>query len=451
VEKYCPEAFMKACGATGCLGLRVEQGDGDQIPEFWFRTQPFAIAGRDDSNDVILKDQRVSRRHCYFQILGGEVFCVDLNSRTGIHGLAGRRQAGWVAPMQSLQLGGYVMRLLAHNANQPLLSTFDPMAGGCLQQALLTLEFLGTHKNHIWWPMNRMLALVGRALCCRIRLNGPEVTRVHASLVSTAHGSWVIDLHSRTGTWLNGQRVRLAQLDDGDELRIGNFVMRVHSQPSDRFALGQELAAALPQQSKASPVLHGQSTMLNLELPVMEVTPKVLIANPQALQHVVEYTAKTMLQSVVFPLVQQFTAAQDEMFDQFQQALTLMLQLFGGLQKEQTQFLRDELTKVQELTQEIQALRTELRTQVGNGPDRSLPTNGACAESSPTNGTSPRSMLADESPSTGTSPRSMSESVGERRGQSVENIHAVLCQRMAELQSDRRTRLQKIVAFLAGR
>jgi pSer/pThr/pTyr-binding forkhead associated (FHA) protein len=450
VDKYCPEAFMKACGATGRLGLLVEQGERDQKGEFWFQQQPFALVGRDQGNDVILNDRRVSRRHCYLQILGGEVLCVDLNSRTGTHWLEGRGKAGWLAPMQSLQLGGCMVRLLADTSRRQLLSPLDPMAGGCLQQPLITLEFLGTRRNLIRWPMNRMLAMLGTALCCKVRLHGPGVARVHASLVSTAQGSWVVDLLSPTGTWVNGQRVRLAQVEEGDELRIGNFAIRVHCEPSDRFALGPALAAAPPEPSKSGPTLHSQVTKLNLELPGTEVAPQALITNPDALQHVVEHTAKAMLQSVVFPMVQQFSAVQDQMFDQFRQGLTLMFQLFGGLQKEQMQILRDELTRVQELTQEIQALRTELKTPVAIRPDPSLSKNGAFAESSPTNGTSSRSVSSESPPTNGVSPRSMSEGVCESGGQTVEEVHALLSQRMAELQSDRRTRLQKIVDFLAG-
>jgi pSer/pThr/pTyr-binding forkhead associated (FHA) protein len=480
VGKYCPETFLKACGATGCLGLQVEQEDRDQKVDFWFQQQPFALLGRNQENDIILNDRRISRRHAYLQILGGEVWCLDMNSRTGTHWQDGPRMAGWLAPMQSLQVGGRTVRLLADTFKQPHFSAFDPMAHGCLQQPLITLEFLGPRWNHIRWPMNRMLAVVGRALCCKVRLHGTNVAPVHASLVSTAQGSWVIDLLSHAGTWVNGQMVRLAQLEDGDELRIGNFVMRVRCHPADRFALRPALAAAPSEPARSGSALRGQITKLNLEFSGKEVTPSAPTTNPQTLQHVVEHTAKAMLESVVFPMVQQFSAVQDQMFDQFQQAITLMFNLFGGLQKEQMQFLRDELTRVQQLTLEIQALHAELETAVAIRPGTSLPkkrglrensltngtspgsvsvenalTNGTSpgsvsAENAPANGTSPRSVPAENAPANGTSPRSTSDGACESRVQTAEEVHALLCRRMAELQSDRRTRLQKIVDFLAG-
>jgi predicted component of type VI protein secretion system len=437
VDKFCPEAFLKACGATGRLGLLVEQEGRDQDAGFWFLQQPFALVGRNKGNDIILNDGRISRRHAYVQILGGEVFCVDLNSRTGTHWQEGSRPAGWLAPMQSVRLGSCGVRLLGDRSDQPLFSAVDPLAGGSLQQPLVTLEFQGDRWQQTRWPMNRMLALLGSAPCCKVRLHGPQVARTHASLVCTAQGSWVVDLLSPTGTWLNGQKVRLARLEDGDELRIDHFVMRIHCRPSDGFALGSARAAEPVEAAKNGFSLHGQITKMELGPPEREFAQDALVHKPQAVQNVVEHTAKAMLETVFFPMVQQFSAVQNQMFDQFQQAMTLMFQMFDGLQKDQMQLIRAELTRVQELTQEIQVLHTEMKkAPVAVKPDLSLTNHRVFAETSPTNGISPKTVP---------------QGPGETPGQTAEDVHGWLCQRMAELQDDRRSRLQKITDFLSGK
>ncbi len=64
---------------------------------------------------------------------------------------------------------------------------------------------------------------VGRSPMAEIRLNDPSVSRRHAVMVRTEDERLrVIDDRSLTGVFLNGKRVRWAELADGDELAIGN-------------------------------------------------------------------------------------------------------------------------------------------------------------------------------------------------------------------------------------
>ncbi len=69
---------------------------------------------------------------------------------------------------------------------------------------------------------------IGRAETSGLRLWTPLclVSRHHAALYQVAGRCWVVDNHSRNGTWHNGQPVRAAVatvLADGDELLIGDF------------------------------------------------------------------------------------------------------------------------------------------------------------------------------------------------------------------------------------
>ena len=57
------------------------------------------------------------------------------------------------------------------------------------------------------------------------------VSRQHAMIVQEADGLKVMDLGSANHTYINGQRLIMHQariLRDGDELRLGRLVMRVH-------------------------------------------------------------------------------------------------------------------------------------------------------------------------------------------------------------------------------
>jgi len=58
-----------------------------------------------------------------------------------------------------------------------------------------------------------------------LKLESPEVSRVHAVLERTSDGISVIDLGSDTGTRVNGERVSRTSLREGDRIEIGPFVV----------------------------------------------------------------------------------------------------------------------------------------------------------------------------------------------------------------------------------
>ena len=78
---------------------------------------------------------------------------------------------------------------------------------------------------------------IGRSPMAEIRLNDPGVSRRHAVLVRSDDGCLrILDDRSITGTYLNGERVRWAELSDGDELTIGGFTLVVRQPAADSSA-----------------------------------------------------------------------------------------------------------------------------------------------------------------------------------------------------------------------
>lgn len=67
---------------------------------------------------------------------------------------------------------------------------------------------------------------VGRGDESEIVLLDPSVSRAHAIVEFDAGEPVVRDLDSTNGTYVNGRRVRVESLRDGDELRFGNTRMR---------------------------------------------------------------------------------------------------------------------------------------------------------------------------------------------------------------------------------
>jgi predicted component of type VI protein secretion system len=72
---------------------------------------------------------------------------------------------------------------------------------------------------------------IGRAPGCSVRLDEASISRLHALIRRTPEG-WVLERKASFGAvLLNGQEVENARLEGGEEISIGNFVLRVDVDP----------------------------------------------------------------------------------------------------------------------------------------------------------------------------------------------------------------------------
>jgi pSer/pThr/pTyr-binding forkhead associated (FHA) protein len=76
-----------------------------------------------------------------------------------------------------------------------------------------------------------------------IRIDFPSVSRRHARIQVSGRDVTIEDLDSKNGTFVGGERVSaVAQLSDGDEVRIGSVVLqfRQQSAPGSTTTLSSE-------------------------------------------------------------------------------------------------------------------------------------------------------------------------------------------------------------------
>jgi len=97
-------------------------------------------------------------------------------------------------------------------------------------------------------PFNGILA--GRSLATGLFLNGPSASRNHCRLKKNSNGWQVEDLDSSNGTWLNGEKIRRAELQPGDILQMGE----------NRFRIEDALDCQNPQATKnlLTRLFHGR-------------------------------------------------------------------------------------------------------------------------------------------------------------------------------------------------
>jgi hypothetical protein len=137
-----------------------------------------------------------------------------------------------------------------------------------------------------------------------------------------------------------------------------------------------------------------------------------------------------LAESVLVPLVNQFGLMQQQMFDQFQQAMAMMVQMFGGIHRDQMAVIRAELDQIRELTEEFQALKNELANRsraesaLGERTGAAASLNPTAAIEPDTRGKAPAAATSEPSnglgfapvdPSCIISPSSLTSSTSEKR------------------------------------
>ena len=71
------------------------------------------------------------------------------------------------------------------------------------------------------FPLTRDTYTLGRHRNNDIVISDPKVSSFHARLDRSPEGFVLVDLKSRNGSYVNGQRIDSAQLSTGDEIRLG--------------------------------------------------------------------------------------------------------------------------------------------------------------------------------------------------------------------------------------
>jgi len=75
-------------------------------------------------------------------------------------------------------------------------------------------------------PLGEYVVSIGRHDDCTVVLGDPNVSRNHAEVRPSGDGFVVVDQGSTNGTKVNGVRVAEHQLRPGDEIRLGNTLLR---------------------------------------------------------------------------------------------------------------------------------------------------------------------------------------------------------------------------------
>jgi hypothetical protein len=440
------ESFSEACGLAGPLKVRLENPAREVASELEFRFRcPFLVVGRGDSMDLTIDSPAVSRRHAYFQVVAGRVFCVDLWSRTGVHWADGERTVGWVDRGQGVDIGPERIYFDGERAGSEGDGAGSAGQGGNLpisrafEWSTLTdarLEFLGAEVDREPWQVSRSLALLGRSPICRVRLEGSEIANIHAALVRTPAGIWVVDLLGRADRLrVRGATMRFARLEDGDEIGLGPHQIRVRVGQAARPSGHSELARR-PQGE------GGRPARLDVG-PLRGVGPKIG-AGGRGIEDL-----KGSLDPVTERLFEQFDRMHQETTEQFRQAILMMFRMH----QDQMGLIRDELSRLDRLEEEQKLLQAEMaRINHPRPAQTTLRLVSGEPASPPHPSQAPRPVQAHpetDQPSGGR-PSADRQPGGAPPPPSDPDPHARLSQRLAEIQDERQGLWKRLLGSLTG-
>jgi len=402
--------FLNACGISGPLQLAV-RGPSSNESGVRLLHHPFALIGRDQRADVPLDHSLVSRRHVYLQIIEKQGFWIDLDSRSGTFSNGQLRKFGWLELGKTIRVGPFELQQLPQGTSTQEDQTKEPgsrispliaRSHGTQPLPEVALEFLNGPSRAASWPMNRVMSLIGSASGCKFRLADASVSSFHCSLLRTSLGLWVVDLLGPDSVSVNDALVRYALLADNDVLKVGRYCIRVHSrfiehdQGGSNSANTQSMTVPVSRplrRNPLEPVSPNKGSGLSGS-PVLRPTPWQVLA-PGLLMPLqsgqpsnIEWVSATNepirlvkgdIESVLVPLVNQFGMMQQQMLDQFQQAIAMLVQMFGNLNSDHMDTIREELDQLRDLTKEFQALKLELAAR---SQDRSPMTGTATSTES---------------------------------------------------------------------
>jgi pSer/pThr/pTyr-binding forkhead associated (FHA) protein len=399
------EKFLAACRTAAPVPrLRIHAG-GDLPPaEFSFR-RPYALVGRSDRCDLRFDHPDISYRHAYLQVVAGRLHCFDLASRTGTRGANGERAGGVLDPRERILVGPVA------------IENIDPADTGAADTSVLLADDRPAALPPVFleWPsrngrpprtarLERQINLLGWSKACHVRFERDAVSRVHASLVLTSDGVWLVDLLGRGGTLLDGQCIKFARLKDGAELQIGTcgFRLRLGEPP----AIHRSRRRRRRRERRADVVINQNFLLPGAAgAPAAGALPRGFAAasdgrnsgsrpthgseNRATSTHGSESRAPVeggISEGFVLSLFGQFAEMHRAMFSQTQQQLALLTQMLASLHQSQQDLIREDVRRVNEINRELQLLQMQLFQQsAGRSQYRLTAAGSSPAESSGSN------------------------------------------------------------------
>jgi pSer/pThr/pTyr-binding forkhead associated (FHA) protein len=180
---------------------------------------PVLLIGSRRDCQISLQNNEVSAVHCAVVNTGRDIVVLDLCSRTGISVNDQAVQVARLFAGDVLSVGGVRCQVSGESAAGDEARSRDIAELDCP----LRLAVNGETRE-----LKRLPAVVGRRKACHVMVDTPDVSLAHALLFTIDGRPVVFDVGSRSGTFVNQERIDVAWLADGDVIDIGGEKLTVN-------------------------------------------------------------------------------------------------------------------------------------------------------------------------------------------------------------------------------
>jgi pSer/pThr/pTyr-binding forkhead associated (FHA) protein len=194
----------------------------------FFLNQPTTTIGRDDECEIVLDGETVSRRHCQIDCQGATYILRD-SSRNGTFINGERVRQAQLRDGDQIRIGANVLLVnLSSGIATSMLS--GKLTTPNRQLSIIELKPQIVVKGVEEWvtqPFSEDCITIGRRADNHIAIDEDNISRRHVSIERRDGQYFIRDLGSANGTYLNERRTDIAQLADGDRLRMGGYLIAV--------------------------------------------------------------------------------------------------------------------------------------------------------------------------------------------------------------------------------
>jgi pSer/pThr/pTyr-binding forkhead associated (FHA) protein len=226
------EIYRTACDMQRSFNLTLRHLASGAKFDYRMET-PTIVVGSDPRCDFRLPEAITSPKELLIQAVFGRLFCVALGDSEDEAKRIKRRALG----TSGLELNGFEIRAFEQHGDDAEVERSMNVASAAVDPTLPKGKYEFAMRNEsrpgVVIPLDHPIIVIGRNPRCSVCFNSWSASRFHAAFISTPSGVWIVDLYSRTGTFIKEIPVKLKRLELGDRLRIGpsRFEFRLVQKP----------------------------------------------------------------------------------------------------------------------------------------------------------------------------------------------------------------------------
>lgn len=234
--------------------------------------------GRKPENDLALNDPEVSSQHAQIKADVGGYVLEDVGSTNGT--FINKIKINEPTRLTSgalIKIGETQMQFVFGDPSENLRMTSAGLPEAPLPTPASPSDpewgFLQVNERTI--PLQMLTLNIGRDANAEIVLNDPAISYKHAYLVRQANDSYLLDLGSSNGTYVNGTRISIPhRLENGDVIKLGetSLVYRSGSAPISK----REIIKQKPVLSIEEPAIENKSIELAIVIQSGNLSGKMI-------------------------------------------------------------------------------------------------------------------------------------------------------------------------------